>query len=556
MIVTITDIQNAIVKAQNMVYSIALNLAGCYSQGEQLPDEKFELVSELESYIDTLSRVEFDSDDCIDSDDIWNIISWINGNQVLAELCLVIPEQFSNPGQPIPVPEPGCCGVRTVTGTLVDNTDPKNPTVNLTIGSGLAWTDGPGSTLEATGGGGGSGTVTSGAQYRLAYYAAAGNTVSNANAITGSRALKSDVNGVPTHFDTASEPSLTELTYVKGVTSAIQTQLNAKAPIASPTFTGIVTTPAVNVSGLTASELVATDGSKNLQSLPVATYPSLAEMAFVKGLSSAVQTQLNAKVNNGSITGGGLTMNTSRILGRTTAAVGAIEEITIGTGLSLSAGSLTATGAALVEVTGNITAANDTNYIQTASATFSDPTPAEGKGYTVFVRNGTATIGGVTYAAGCLVYRFYHSGAWANTTYFEDSIPIVHQFTAGTNPNDATNYYIGAFPSLALTTSATARKSKLNGNYRIVAANIEIITAGTLGSSENSTLSIRLNNTTDVLVSNTVKFNTVLYQEFVTGLAIDILSTDDFQTKLLTATFATNPTTPYGTITYYAKRIS
>lgn len=209
-----------------------------------------------------------------------------------------------------------------------------------------------------------------------------------------------------------------------------------------------------------------------------------------------------------------------------------------------------------VVVTGNITAANDTSYVQTASATFSDPTPAEGKGYTVFVRNGTATIGGVTYAAGCLVYRFYHSGAWANTTYFEDSIAIVHQFTAGTNPNDATNYYIGAFPSLALTTSATARKSKLNGNYRIVAANIEIITAGTLGSSENSTLSIRLNNTTDVLVSNTVKFNAVLYQEFVTGLAIDILSTDDFQTKLLTATFATNPTTPYGTITYYAKRIS
>lgn len=35
----------------------------------------------------------------------------------------------------------------------------------------------------------------------------------------------------------------TELSYSSGVTSAIQTQINAKAPIASPTFTGTVTVP-------------------------------------------------------------------------------------------------------------------------------------------------------------------------------------------------------------------------------------------------------------------------------------------------------------------------
>lgn len=35
----------------------------------------------------------------------------------------------------------------------------------------------------------------------------------------------------------------TELNYVDGVTSAIQTQLNAKAPLASPSFTGTVTLP-------------------------------------------------------------------------------------------------------------------------------------------------------------------------------------------------------------------------------------------------------------------------------------------------------------------------
>lgn len=41
----------------------------------------------------------------------------------------------------------------------------------------------------------------------------------------------------------ATYPSLTELSYVKGLSSAIQTQLGLKAPLASPTFTGTVTIP-------------------------------------------------------------------------------------------------------------------------------------------------------------------------------------------------------------------------------------------------------------------------------------------------------------------------
>lgn len=49
-------------------------------------------------------------------------------------------------------------------------------------------------------------------------------------------------------------------------------------------------------------------------------------------------------VNEGAITSSGLTQATARLLGRTTASSGAVEEITVGSGLSLSAGSLTATG--------------------------------------------------------------------------------------------------------------------------------------------------------------------------------------------------------------------
>lgn len=47
---------------------------------------------------------------------------------------------------------------------------------------------------------------------------------------------------------------------------------------------------------------------------------------------------------SGSITASGYTQSTAKMLGRSTASTGAIEEITVGSGLSLSAGTLSASG--------------------------------------------------------------------------------------------------------------------------------------------------------------------------------------------------------------------
>jgi hypothetical protein len=90
----------------------------------------------------------------------------------------------------------------------------------------------------------------------------------------------------------ATYPSLTELSYVKGATSALQTQITAKAPSTAPTFATSITG-----SYLTPSEILGTGASKEIVSLPVATYPSLTELSYVKGVTSAIQTQLNAKAN-------------------------------------------------------------------------------------------------------------------------------------------------------------------------------------------------------------------------------------------------------------------
>ena len=76
-----------------------------------------------------------------------------------------------------------------------------------------------------------------------------GTAISSA-AISGS-SITGSVGGNPTFTGTVVLPSTTtvgtvsatELAYVDGVTSAIQTQLDSKAPTASPTFTGTVTLP-------------------------------------------------------------------------------------------------------------------------------------------------------------------------------------------------------------------------------------------------------------------------------------------------------------------------
>lgn len=62
----------------------------------------------------------------------------------------------------------------------------------------------------------------------------------------------------------------------------------------------------------TINELAYFTGGQSIGSLSVATYPNLTELSYVKGVTSAIQTQLNGKVSNtrqiatsGSLTGGG-----------------------------------------------------------------------------------------------------------------------------------------------------------------------------------------------------------------------------------------------------------
>lgn len=63
--------------------------------------------------------------------------------------------------------------------------------------------------------------------------------------------------------------------------------------------TDIATIGGLNLSGQTASRIAIFDASKNVISADTTTYPSLTELSYVKGVTSAIQTQLNGKQASG-----------------------------------------------------------------------------------------------------------------------------------------------------------------------------------------------------------------------------------------------------------------
>ena len=63
-------------------------------------------------------------------------------------------------------------------------------------------------------------------------------------------------------------------------------------------------TGTMKIPTLTASEMIITNASKEVVSAAVATYPSLTELTYVKGLTSAAQTQIDTKMANPMTTSG------------------------------------------------------------------------------------------------------------------------------------------------------------------------------------------------------------------------------------------------------------
>src|ERR1019366_7769071 len=153
------------------------------------------------------------------------------------------------------------------------------------------------------------------------------------------------------------------------VTSAIQTQINTKAPAANPTFTGTIGT------GLTVSRAIVTDGSGNL----TASTTTATELGYVSGVTSAIQTQLGTKFDTA---GTGLSQS------GTTINISTVPVANGGTGQN----TLAAHGVIIGEGTSgvNVTSAGTAGQVLTSNGASADPTfQAAGGGGGGTVNSGT-----------------------------------------------------------------------------------------------------------------------------------------------------------------------
>jgi hypothetical protein len=152
-----------------------------------------------------------------------------------------------------------------------------------------------------------------------------GATTITSSDLTASRALTSNASGKVA----VSSVTSTELGYVSGVTSAIQTQLDAK----QATITGSATT--IDTESLTASRAVISNSSQKI----AVSATTDTELGYLSGVTSAVQTQLDAKLVKSS----NLSDLTSASTARTNLGLGTIATQNANN-VSISGGTVTGLG--------------------------------------------------------------------------------------------------------------------------------------------------------------------------------------------------------------------
>lgn len=245
-----------------------------------------------------------------------------------------------------------------------------------------------------------------------------------------------------------------------------------------------------------------------------------------------------------------------------------------------------------VVVNSSLTAALNKRYTVVASATFTDPSPVDGKGFIVFVINGTATVGGTGYStAGTIIYRAYHSGAWSNKVYYDKayfdtiyqaagtyltsanitqtitngdtthtpSSDAVYDALAGkldaTSPillfegsfssinlADSTTYFFGTLPSLPPQTTGSLCRFGFDKN-RTITKVILTCSQGTNYSNESVSVYIRKDNTTDSTITTSLDLSSVGVNSakiFSFSTNISVLSASYYEIKIVTPAFATN----------------
>jgi hypothetical protein len=406
MVVFHNDIVNAIAQARNIRHLLASDILERWQQGEEATAEQTQSLIQLGDWIGFLTDAEqLVVDGCIDSDDVWNIIQQI-GEQAIGLDCVGTNYNYLNPP---PTPTPNVYNyVESVTGLNTNNLDPQNPVVRISVdGTTITGQGTPLSPLVASIPPTGVQSVTDDGNGVVAVSNIdPQNPVIQFNGvnvdgvtITGDGTLGNPlIATAPT-----STPNLQDVTDVGSITTnsfASSDGVNNKTIIAN----GYIDIISGNSGTVTVDATAATDNYiAQLPNKPIGTetFAMASDLTPIQSDITTLQTNVSnnttdianlqtskqnaitlttsgtsgaatligSTLNIPQYSGGGGTvtsvtatspitssggatpdistsMASGKLIGRSTAGTGVMEEITVGSGLSLSAGTLTATGSA------------------------------------------------------------------------------------------------------------------------------------------------------------------------------------------------------------------
>ena len=121
-------------------------------------------------------------------------------------------------------------------------------------------------------------------------------------------------------------------------------------------------------------------------------------------------------------------------------------------------------------------------------------------------------------------------------------ITYVVTFGTAVSPADSTSYTFSLLPNSGLATTMANHKTYVQRAGKITGVRLFGIVAGTLGTAENSTVSFRLNDTTDTTISSVVTLNATPFTIVNTSLSVAVAVGDFFNIKIATPAWVTNPT--------------
>lgn len=107
------------------------------------------------------------------------------------------------------------------------------------------------------------------------------------------------------------------------------------------------------------------------------------------------------------------------------------------------------------------------------------------------------------------------------------------------NPVDATTYYLGDTQGSSLNQGRSQIYIPMAGT--IIAADCHFLVNGTLGSTETSSVNLRVNNTTDYLITSAAQQNATV-QRYLGSMSAVVAASDYFEIKWITPSWVTNPT--------------